>query len=190
MAFIPEIMDFLFGKEQTVEEDLRLEGLKPIVQVSKNWQFNSFLNLFEALLLDGETKESLIEKEEEIREREEQMAKRASLTSLNSLKAMNPAAAKAEEDNLSDQSPREDDPDLEASAQRKKKSTKAAPYYDVMEPKKLNWVIQQFIMALVWGFGGPLTVPARSKYSVFINDSIKKIFSSTNCSFVFKKRID
>ena len=59
-----------------------------------------------------------------------------------------------------------------------------------MEPKKLNWVIQQFIMALVWGFGAPLTVQARSKYSVFINDSIKKIFSSTNCSFVFKKRID
>ena len=59
-----------------------------------------------------------------------------------------------------------------------------------MEPKKLNWIIQQFIMAVIWGFGAPLTVPAREKYSVFVNDTIKKIFSNTSCSFVFRKRID
>lgn len=87
MAFVPEVMDFLFGKEQTVEEDLRLEGLRPILQVSKNWQFNSFLNLFESLLLDGETKESLIEKEEEIRQREEQMRRRASLMNTKGMSA-------------------------------------------------------------------------------------------------------
>lgn len=31
MACAPDIMDFLFGKEQTLEEDQRLEGLKPVV---------------------------------------------------------------------------------------------------------------------------------------------------------------
>jgi len=41
---------------------LRLEGLKPVLNVSKNWVFRSFLNLFESLLLDVETKESYIEK--------------------------------------------------------------------------------------------------------------------------------
>ena len=55
-------MQFLFGKEQSQEEDLRLEGLKPVLSVSKNWVFRSFLNLFESLLLDVETKESYIEK--------------------------------------------------------------------------------------------------------------------------------
>ena len=116
MAFVPEVMNFLFGREQTMEEDLRLEGLRPILPVSKNWQFNSFLNLFESLLLDGETKESLIEKEEEIREREAQMQKRASLTSLKSLIPKNETTAKTEEGELSEQSPRDGEPDLEASA--------------------------------------------------------------------------
>ena len=77
--------------------------------MSKNWQFNSFLNLFEALLLDGETKESLIEKEEEIRQREEQMKKRASLTSNKETRM-----SKVEEDDLSDRSPREDDAEEDA----------------------------------------------------------------------------
>lgn len=62
MAFVPEVMAFLFGKEQSQEEDMRLESLKPVITVSKNWLFRSFLNLFEALLLDTETKESYIEK--------------------------------------------------------------------------------------------------------------------------------
>lgn len=51
-SFVPGIMDFLFGKEQSQEEDLRLEGLRPVINVSKNWLFRSFLNLFESLLLD------------------------------------------------------------------------------------------------------------------------------------------
>ena len=54
---VPAIMDFLFGKEQSLEEDLRLESLKPILSVSRNWQFSSFLNLFESLLLYQESKE-------------------------------------------------------------------------------------------------------------------------------------
>ena len=64
-------MQFLFGKEQSQEEDLRLESLKPVLSVSKNWLFRSFLNLFESLLLDSETKESYLEKENEAREKEE-----------------------------------------------------------------------------------------------------------------------
>jgi len=61
-GIIPPVMDFLFGKNQSSEEDLRLQSLKPIVPTSKVWQFKSFLNLFEALLLNGETRETLIEK--------------------------------------------------------------------------------------------------------------------------------
>ena len=71
MAFVPEIMRFLFGKEQSQEEDLRLEGLKSVLSVSKNWLFRSFLNLFEALLLENETKESYIEKNNEVNEKKE-----------------------------------------------------------------------------------------------------------------------
>jgi hypothetical protein len=62
-SICPNVIDFLFGKKQSAEEDLRLEGLKPIVLTSKIWQFKSFLNLFESLLLSGETKDSLREKE-------------------------------------------------------------------------------------------------------------------------------
>lgn len=71
MAFVPDIMDFLFGKEQSLEEDLRLEGLKPVLKVQKNWVFRSFLNLFEALLFDKETRESYIEKQNEANEKKE-----------------------------------------------------------------------------------------------------------------------
>ena len=92
-------------------------------------------------------------------------------------------------ENLSEQSPRGDE-EGEAEVPKKKKGAKAAPYYDLMDPKRINWVIQEFVMALVWGFGAPLTVPARAKYSVFIHDTIKKLFSSQSCSFEFKRRID
>ena len=185
MAFVPAVMDFLFGKEQTVEEDLRLEGLRPIVRVSKNWQFRSFLNLFESLLLDGETKESLREKEEEARQREEQLKKRASLTSLKAMGTLQ--SLKGDDDAGSEQSPRSDEAE---GAPPKKRAGRAAPYYDVMEPKRLNWVVQQFVMAIVWGFGAPLTVPARAKFSAFVSDTIKKVFSPAGSSFAFKKRID
>ena len=184
MAFVPDVMDFLFGKEQTVEEDQRLEGLKPVVPVSKNWQFNSFLNLFESLLLDGETKESLLEKEEEAREREAQLQKRQQLTSMKTMKTEGSATVKSDDEVFSDGA-LDGEGDREASAPRKK-ATREVPYYEVMEPKKLNWIIQQFVMALIWGFGAPLTIPARTKYSLFINTMIKKIFSR----FALRKRID
>jgi len=57
--FIPKVIGFLFGNDQTVEEEKRLESLKTVIQVTKNWSFRSFLALFESLLLYNETRESL-----------------------------------------------------------------------------------------------------------------------------------
>ena len=54
-----------------MEEDLRLEGVKPVLAVSKNWIFRSFLNLFESLLLDEDTLESYNEKQTEANEKRE-----------------------------------------------------------------------------------------------------------------------
>ena len=51
-TMIPQVIDFLFGKNQSSEEDERLKSLKPIVPTSKIWQFRSFLNFFESLLLN------------------------------------------------------------------------------------------------------------------------------------------
>ena len=79
MAFVPGIMQFLFGKEQSQEEDLRLEGLKPVLSVSKNWLFRSFLNLFESLLLGDDTRESYIEKQNEAKEKQEINLKKTAL---------------------------------------------------------------------------------------------------------------
>ena len=71
MALVPEIMLFLFGREQSLEEDARLEGLKPVLGVSKNWLFRNFLNLYESLLFDADTRESFLEKERSINEKKE-----------------------------------------------------------------------------------------------------------------------
>ena len=79
-AFVPGIMQFLFGKEQSQEEDLRLEGLKPVLAVSKNWLFRSFLNLFESLLFDKDTRESYLEKETELKEKAEINEKKRVMT--------------------------------------------------------------------------------------------------------------
>jgi len=71
LAFVPEIMSFLFGREQSQEEDSRLEGLKPVLAVTKNWVFQSFLNLFESLLLDDETLEAYIERQDDLAAKKE-----------------------------------------------------------------------------------------------------------------------
>ena len=73
--FVPKVVAFLFGSEASAEEERRLESLKTVIQVTKNWQFKSFLNLFEALLFRGETRVSIGKKEQEMRDKEE--AKRA-----------------------------------------------------------------------------------------------------------------
>ena len=61
--FIPPVIDFLFGVEASSEEEKRLESLKSVIQVTKNWQFRSFLSLFESLLLQGDTRLSVQKKE-------------------------------------------------------------------------------------------------------------------------------
>ena len=104
------------------------------------------------------------------------------------MKTEGSTAVKSDDEVFSDQSPR-DEADGEAAVARKK-TAKEVPYYEIMEPKRLNWIIQQFIMALVWGFGAPLTIPARNKYSLYINNMIKKVFSSSDNRFAFRKRID
>lgn len=54
-----------------MEEERRLESLKTVIQVTKNWSFRSFLALFESLLLRNETRESLSIKEQEMKDKEE-----------------------------------------------------------------------------------------------------------------------
>jgi dynein heavy chain len=61
--FVPQVIGFLFGFEQTVEEEKRLEGVKSVIQVTKNWSFRSFITFFESLLMKTDTRESLIKKE-------------------------------------------------------------------------------------------------------------------------------
>ena len=79
MAFVPEIMNFLFGKEQSQEEDMRLESLKPVLAVSKNWLFRSFLNLYESLLYGKDSKEAYLEKQNEANEKMEINKKKQSM---------------------------------------------------------------------------------------------------------------
>lgn len=59
-----------------------------------------------------------------------------------------------------------------------------------MDPRDINKIIQKFIMALIWGFGSPLTSSARPKYSLFLHEMIDKVFSAATCNFEFKKRIE
>ena len=68
---MPNIMGFLFGYEQTLEEEKRLEGVKPVIQISRNWVFRTFLSLFESFLLKSETRDSMGKKEQEQRDKEE-----------------------------------------------------------------------------------------------------------------------
>lgn len=167
-TILPEVMDFLFGKNQSSEEDQRLQSLKPIVTTSKIWQFRSFLNLFESFLLNGETKVSLRNKQKEAEET-------AKIKAKAELKVKSSLASKQ----LSD--------DSEAEKEREGRKQVQA-YFDVVEPSQINHIIQAFIMALIWGFGAPLLVLARDNYSRFIQDIVKKQFID-NCDFKFKKRV-
>ena len=125
MAFVPGIMQFLFGKEQSQEEDLRLEGLKPVLSVSKNWLFRSFLNLFESLLLGDDTRESYIEKQNEAKEKQEINLKKTALhRSKSHLHQM------------------DDEEDEEAAALQRSLSRKATivtqKWFDTMDPQTIN----------------------------------------------------
>ena len=179
MAFVPEIMSFLFGKEQSQEEDQRLDGLKPVIKVSKNWVFRSFLNVFESLLLDEETLESYIEKQNEAAAKKEINQKKRDLRTLTSQRT--------------DRGDSMDDDDEELS-HRKSMTRKSAPvkqrYFDIIDPGEINRIVQKFIMSLVWGFGSPLSSPARPKYSLFLLELIQKVFAPATCQFEFFKRVD
>lgn len=169
---VPAIMDFLFGREQSLEEDLRLESLKPILSVSKNWVFRSFLNLFESLLLYNESMEQLIDRDDEERAREE--ARQQNL---------------AKRTNRSD----EDDEHQDKPAMVASKSAAVQKYYEggLVEPAEINKIIQQYVMAMIWGFGAQLTAPARRLYSDFLIDLIDKSFKDEKAThFEFKARID
>lgn len=54
----------MFGKDQSLEEEIRLQGLKTVIPVTKNWSYTSFLRLFESLLFDTHTRDSLEKKEQ------------------------------------------------------------------------------------------------------------------------------
>lgn len=113
-TILPEVIDFLFGKNQSSEEDLRLQSLKPIVTTSKIWQFRSFLNLFESLLLNGETKASLRNKKKEAEET-------ARIKAKVDLKVKNSAVS----NQISDDSEAEQENEGRKHIQ---------PYFDVVEP--------------------------------------------------------
>lgn len=72
----------------------------------------------------------------------------------------------------------------------KKKTAVKQKYFDICDPREINNIVQQFIMALIWGFGAPLMGAARPKYSLFLNELIPKLFSANNSPFEFKKRIE
>jgi len=70
-VFLVELVGFSFGREQSIEEEQRLTSIKPIMPVTKQWIVKTCLNLFESLLLQEDTRESLAKKEEEMRDKEE-----------------------------------------------------------------------------------------------------------------------
>jgi len=58
---------------------MRLESLKPVLAVSKNWLFRSFLNLYESLLYGKDSKEAYLEKQNEANEKMEINKKKQSM---------------------------------------------------------------------------------------------------------------
>lgn len=71
----------------------------------------------------------------------------------------------------------------------RKKTVVKQKYFDICDPKEVNNIVQQFIMALIWGFGSSLMGTARPKYSLFLHELISKLFSNSS-RFEFKKRIE
>jgi dynein heavy chain len=72
--FVPKLFTYLYGNPSslTKDDEERLAGpLKPVLPISKNWLYRQFLVLFESLLLKEDTRETLLKKEQELRDREE-----------------------------------------------------------------------------------------------------------------------
>ena len=145
------------------------------MNVSKNWLFQSFLNLFESLLLDEDTLESYNEKQTEANEKREINKKKKAM---NNQKSERDGASESDEDEIRDQV-------------LKRRSTKIEQkWYDVIEPKVINLLIQKFIMSLIWGFGAQLMTSARPAFNLFLHEQIDQVFSPAHCLFDFKKRLD
>jgi len=106
---------------------LRLEGLKSVLNVSKNWLFRSFLNLFEALLLDNETKESYIDKNNEANEKKE-INKKKKDQSRGELKS-----------HRTDKTSDDDDDILNKLGRRK--TVVEQKYFDICDPKLINQIV-------------------------------------------------
>ena len=144
--FLPKIIDFLFGADKSLEEEIRTNSLKPMIPNSKNQQARSFLKIFESLLKLSET------------------------------------------DNKPTEAVQQENPVEDPSGRKPlKKEKPITNYYDVIEPRKLNHVLQLVIVALTWGFGAPLPLNVRRSLSDYIwlcSDEIK------NSTLIVKKRLD
>ncbi len=73
--------------------------------------------------------------------------------------------------NRTDQTSDVEDDD-ESRKNIKQRTAIVQKYYDIVEPKVINSIVQKCIMALVWGFGSSLTATARPKYSLFLHELI------------------
>ena len=63
-------------------------------------------------------------------------------------------------------------------------------WFDIIEPKVINLLVQKFVMAVIWGFGGHLMTSARPAYNIFMHELLDQVFAPSNCMFEFKKRLD
>lgn len=78
--FVPCALNFIFGSEEaedSIAEEKRVEILKGPIDVKRNQVYRYFLNLLESLMLEDETRETILEKE--MREREKKEAEMARL---------------------------------------------------------------------------------------------------------------
>jgi len=79
--FVQSALDFIFGSEaaeDSMAEEKRVEFLRGPIDVKRNQVYRYFLNILESLLLEEETRETILDKE--LREREK---KEAEMTRLN-----------------------------------------------------------------------------------------------------------
>lgn len=70
--FVPGVIDFLYGLtdcEDSLAEEKRIEKLRGPVEIGKNQLFCYFLNLFESLLLNEDTRETLRIKQQQEQEK-------------------------------------------------------------------------------------------------------------------------
>jgi hypothetical protein len=57
--FVPKLFTYLFSTSNKDDEERLMGSMKPVVPIYKNWLYRQFLVLFESLLLQDETRDSL-----------------------------------------------------------------------------------------------------------------------------------